>query len=71
MRSHGVNVPDPTSGADGSFGFRGFRSVDRKSPAFQARSSPARACASRFGNRGGGPGGPPGGGGPPPGSVGG
>jgi hypothetical protein len=68
MRSHGVNVPDPsTSGSGGGFGFaRPFGSVDRNSPAFQAA---AKACASlrpHFGRggAGGGPGGaPPAGGG--------
>lgn len=58
MRSHGVNVPDPTAGggAGGGFGFGQFRSIDRNSPAFQTAS---KACASlrpRFGR--GGPGGP-------------
>ncbi len=67
MRSHGVNIPDPTpGGAGGGFGFaRQFGSVDRNSPAFQAAS---KACASlrpRFGRGGGGgPGGPGGPGAP-------
>lgn len=57
MRSHGIDVPDPTtSGAAGGFGFaRQFRSIDRNSPAFQAAN---KACASlrpQFGR--GGPGG--------------
>jgi hypothetical protein len=60
MRSHGVNVPDPSTTTGGGFGFaRQFRSVDRNSPAFQ---SAAKACASlrpRFGR--GGAGAPPGG----------
>ncbi len=67
MRSHGVNVPDPSTSGAGGFGFRGtFRSIDRNSPAFQAAS---KACQSlrpgrgRFG-AGGGPGGPPGAGAP-------
>ncbi len=54
MRSHGVNIPDPTTTGTGGFGFgRAFRSVDRNSPAFQ---SAATACASvrpRFGRGGG------------------
>jgi hypothetical protein len=58
MRSHGVNVPDPTFNGGGGFGFqRAFRSVDRNSPAFQAAN---KACASvrpRFGPGGGGGGG--------------
>jgi hypothetical protein len=61
MRSHGVNIPDPTFNGTGGFGFRqAFRSVDRNSPAFQTAS---KACASvrpRFGpGGGGGPGGGP------------
>ncbi len=64
MRSHGINIPDPqTNGTGGGFGFRrGFGSVDRNSPAFQAAN---KACASlrpRFGR--GGPGGGGQGGGP-------
>ena len=64
MRSHGVNIPDPsTTTGGGGFGFaRQFGSVDRNSPAFQ---SAAKACASlrpRFGRGGaGGPAGGPGG----------
>jgi hypothetical protein len=55
MRSHGVNVPDPTFNSGGGFGFRqAFGSVDRNSPAFQTAS---KACASlrpRFGPGGAG-----------------
>jgi hypothetical protein len=62
MRSHGVNVPDPTFNSGGGFGFRqAFGSVDRNSPAFQTAS---KACASlrpRFGPGGGGGGGGAGG----------
>jgi hypothetical protein len=61
MRSHGVNIPDPTTNGNG-FGFRQqFRSIDRNSPAFQSAN---KACASlrpRFGRGGPGGGGPPGG----------
>jgi hypothetical protein len=62
MRSHGVNIPDPTFNGTSGFGFRrAFGSVDRNSPAFQTAS---KACASvrpRFGpGGGGGPGGGPG-----------
>jgi hypothetical protein len=57
MRSHGIDVPDPSTNGAGGFGFqRQFRSIDRNSPAFQAAS---KACASlrpRFGR--GGPGAP-------------
>ncbi len=61
MRSHGVNVPDPTFNSGGGFGFaRAFGSVDRNSPAFQ---SARQACASlrpRFGGGAAGGGGGPG-----------
>ena len=65
MRSHGIDIPDPTTGnGPGGFGLRReFRSLDRNSPAFQAAN---KACASlrpqfRRGGLGGGagPGGPP------------
>jgi hypothetical protein len=67
MRSHGIDIPDPTtSTAGGGFALRqSLGSVDRNSPAFQAAN---KACASlrpRFGGRGGGPGGGPGPGGTP------
>jgi hypothetical protein len=64
MRSHGVNVPDPTfnnnggaGGAPGAgFGFGGgFRSGQRNSPAFQAASKACQSLRPRFGR--GGPGG--------------
>jgi hypothetical protein len=63
MRSHGIDIPDPTTTGGpgpGGFGFaRQFRSIDRNSPAFQAAN---KACASlrpQFGRGGpGGPGGP-------------
>ena len=58
MRSHGVDVPDPST-TGGGFGLgRTFRSIDRNSPAFQ---SATKACASlrpqfgRGGPAGGGP----------------
>jgi hypothetical protein len=59
MRSHGVNVPDPTSTGTGGFGLRrALGSIDRNSPAFQSANT---ACASLRPNRGGGgPGGGPG-----------
>ncbi len=53
MRSHGVNVPDPTFNSGGGFGFRqAFRSVDRNSPAFQAASKACAALRPRFGRGG-------------------
>ncbi|HEY1510368.1 MAG TPA: hypothetical protein VGF93_15270 [Solirubrobacteraceae bacterium] len=70
MRSHGVNVPDPTlnnnggaGGAPGSgFGFGGgFRSGQRNSPAFQAAAKACQSLRPQFGR--GGPGGAGGAGG--------
>jgi hypothetical protein len=69
MRSHGVNVPDPTSNGNGAFGFRqAFRSIDRNSPAFQSALKACQSLRPRFGRGAGGPGG---GGAPPPGTTGG
>jgi hypothetical protein len=69
MRSHGVNVPDPTFNSGGGFGFRqAFRSVDRNSPAFQSALKACQSLRPRFGR--GGAGGPPGGGAPPAGAPG-
>jgi hypothetical protein len=63
MRSHGINIPDPTANGAGGFGFRqAFRSIDRNSPAFQAAAKACQSLRPRFGR--GGPGGPPGGAGP-------
>jgi hypothetical protein len=68
MRSHGVNVPDPTFNSGGGFGFRqAFRSVDRNSPAFQSALKACQSLRPRFGR---GAGGPPGGGAPPAGAPG-
>ena len=62
MRSHGVNIPDPSTNGSGGFGFRqAFGSVDRNSPAFQAASTACQSLRPRFGRGGGGPpGGAPG-----------
>jgi len=55
MRSHGVDVPDPTFNGGGGFGFRrAFRSVDRNSPAFQSAAQACRSLRPRFGRGGGG-----------------
>jgi hypothetical protein len=63
MRSHGVDVPDPSTSAGGGFGFqRQFRSIDRNSPQFQAASKACSSLRPRFGR--GGPGGAGGAGGP-------
>jgi hypothetical protein len=60
MRSHGVNIPDPTANGAGGFGFRqAFRSIDRNSPAFQAAAKACQSLRPRFGR--GGPGTAPGG----------
>ncbi len=66
MRSHNINVPDPTSngGPGGAFGiFRSIPSSERNSPAFQTA---LKACSSDipFRRGRGGPGGPGGGGAP-------
>jgi hypothetical protein len=65
MRSHGVNIPDPSTSTGGGFGFRGvFGSVDRNSPAFKSAITACQSVRPRFGRGGGGPGaggGPPGG----------
>jgi len=56
MRSHGINIPDPTFNGNGGFGIgRQFRSIDRNSPAFQAANQACRSLRPRFGR--GGPGG--------------
>jgi hypothetical protein len=63
MRSHGVNIPDPSNSTSGGFGFRrAFGSVDRNSPAFRSAITACQSLRPRFGP--GGAGGP--GGGPPP-----
>lgn len=58
MRSHGVNVPDPTFNGSGGFGLgRAFGSVDRNSPAFQSALKACQSLRPRFGRGGGGGGG--------------
>jgi hypothetical protein len=55
MRSHGVNIPDPTFNNGGGFGIgQAFRSVDRNSPAFQAALNACQSVRPRFGRFGGG-----------------
>jgi hypothetical protein len=59
MRSHGINIPDPSTNTAGGFGLRrALGSIDRNSPAFQSAQS---ACASLRPARPGAPGGPGGG----------
>jgi hypothetical protein len=66
MRSHGVNVPDPTFNGNGGFGIgRAFRSIDRNSPAFQSALTACQSLRPRFGRFGAGGGPPPGGPGGP------
>ncbi len=59
LRSHGLNVPDPTfNGSGGAFGFgQGFRSLDLNSPAFKSAFAACQSLRPRFGRRFGGPGG--------------
>jgi hypothetical protein len=65
MRSHRIDIPDPTFNSGGGFGFRrAFGSVDRNSPAFQAANTACASLRPRFGRGAGGAGGPGGGGGP-------
>jgi hypothetical protein len=55
MRSHGVNVPDPTFNGNGVFGFkRSFGSVDRNSPAFRSAMTACQSLRPQFGRGGGG-----------------
>jgi hypothetical protein len=63
MRSHGIDVPDPTFNGNGGFGIgRTFRNIDRNSPGFQSALSACRNLRPSFGGRGPGGGGPGGGG---------
>jgi hypothetical protein len=58
MRSHGVNVPDPTFNSGGGFGFRQqFKSIDRNSPAFKSALTACQSLRPRFGRAPGGSGG--------------
>ncbi len=55
MRSHGVNIPDPTTNSGGGFGLRGvLGSVNRNSPAFQSANTACQSLRPRFGRGGGG-----------------
>ena len=62
MRSHGINIPDPSTNGAGGFGLRGdLSNVDRNSPAFQAANQACSSLRPRFGRGGAGgaaPGGP-------------
>jgi hypothetical protein len=66
MRSHGVNVPDPSTSTGGGFGLRrAFGSVDRNSPVFRSALAACQSLRPRFGRGGAGgaagPAGPSGG----------
>jgi cytochrome c553 len=51
MRSHGLDVPDPTFQTGGAFGFRqAFRALDRNSPAFQSALNACRSLRPHFGH---------------------
>jgi hypothetical protein len=60
MRSHGIDIPDPST-SGGGFGLRrSFGSVDRNSPAFQSASTACQSLRPKFGRGGAGaPGGGP------------
>jgi hypothetical protein len=54
MRSHGINIPDPTTTTGGGFGLRqALGSVDRNSPAFQTAQKACQSLRPQFGGRGG------------------
>ena len=59
MRSHGVNIPDPTFNGNGVFGLRrSLGSVDRNSPAFKSAFTACQSVRPHFGKGGPGAGGP-------------
>lgn len=54
MRSHGINIPDPTFNGNGGFGFRqALGSIDRNSPAFQSALQACQSLRPHFGRGGG------------------
>jgi hypothetical protein len=60
MRSHNVDIPDPSTSGGGGFGiFRQIPQSERNSPAFQAATKACSSVLPRFGRRGGAPGGGP------------
>jgi hypothetical protein len=62
MRSHHIDIPDPSTSGGGGFGiFRQIPQSERNSPAFQSALKSCSSVLPRFGSRVGGPGG----GGPP------
>ncbi len=55
MRSHGIDIPDPTSNSGGGSGIgRALRSIDRNSPAFKTANTACASLRPRFGRGGGG-----------------
>ena len=65
MRSHGIDLPDPSSTGAGGFGLRrSLGSIDRNSPAFQAANKACSSLRPRFGRGGPAAGGGGGGGAP-------
>lgn len=55
MRSHGIDIPDPTSNSGGGLGIgRALRSIDRNSPAFKTANTACASLRPRFGRGGGG-----------------
>jgi hypothetical protein len=58
MRSHNIDIPDPSTSAGGGFGiFRQIPDSERNSPAFRSALQACSSSLPRFGR--GGPGGPP------------
>jgi hypothetical protein len=56
MRSHNVDIPDPSTSGGGGFGiFRQIPQSERNSPAFQAALKSCSSVLPRFGRGGGGP----------------
>jgi hypothetical protein len=55
MRSHGIDIPDPTTNGAGGFGLRrALSSIDRNSPAFKSASTACASLRPRFGRFGAG-----------------
>ena len=54
MRSHGIDIPDPTTSSGGGFGiFRQISSSERNSPTFKSAMQACSSTLPNFGNRGG------------------
>jgi hypothetical protein len=60
MRSHNINIPDPTTSSGGGFGIlRQIPSSERNSPAFKTATQACSSVLPRFGRGGPGGGAPP------------